>query len=329
METTDKSRERRERNEFEDLFIIKGVFPMWYDLLVILGLFFITQSITLAIFDGMGWSELTVNTLKALATEVKTSPEQSMGKFVFLWTLISQSLMLFLTLAYRTIRKGNWGVVGFSYRGFNPTILLWGVLMILALNIVMDPILSLFPEPAIPSGRGIYMILAITIIVPFFEEVLCRGVILEAIRRKHGAWIACIASSVVFGCMHVQPQLAINAGVCGVILAYVYIRTRSIFAPILLHATNNIISYILIIFGVSRYSLGDIITDKNIFYLIYCAAIGIVVLSLISIFKRLKSYDVQVQSSRRRKHRRRKRSKEEILAIDVTAKEIIDENAPI
>ncbi len=274
-----------------------GLFPMWYDLLAILGMFFVSQMITLTIFNFVGWSDLSVEALRGFTSNPTTDHESDMGRLVFIWTCISQAMMLFFVIIYRAMRRGKWGTVGFSYRGFNPTILLWGLLMILSLNVVMDPILSLFPDVAVPVGRGIYMILAIVVLAPIFEELICRGIVLEAVRRKHGAWMGCLASALVFGFMHIQPQLVINAFACGLILGYIYLRTRSIFAPIILHSINNLLAYIFIIFGISRLSLADIVSDKTIYFLIYCASVGVVILSVVAISKRLKQYDEQMNNS--------------------------------
>ena len=73
-------------------------------------------------------------------------------------------------------------------RGFDPTILLWGVIMLLSLVIVIEPIMVLLPEPPEVVGRGLFLLIAVGVVAPIFEELICRGVILEAVRAKRGAW---------------------------------------------------------------------------------------------------------------------------------------------
>lgn len=270
----------------------RGVFPTWADLLAILGLFLLSQLLTKFIFAALSLDIPVMSNVEEMADGVRRAAEFSMGRSIFLWSIIAQPMMLIMVLVYRQFRGGKlWGKVNFSMRGFDPTILLWGVLMLFSLVIVIEPLMELLPSPTIPSGRGVYMLIALIFVAPIFEELLCRGVIFEAIRAKRGAWAACVLSSMIFGLMHLEPQSVLNAFLVGLLMCYLYLRTRSIFAPIVLHALNNTFAYLLLIFGLSDNRLSDFVGGGTLYVVIYSASAVILLLSAVAISRHITRLD--------------------------------------
>ncbi len=274
--------EKKTNIEIKNIRNDSSNFPMWYDLLAIIGLFILARFATAIIFITMGWESSLPEGFESMSRALQLAAEQDMGRSILLSTIIMQPLMLTATLLYRTIRKGEWGRVRHSLHGFNPTMLLWGVIMILSLVVVMEPLMMLFPPTPVPEGRGIYMILALLVVAPLFEELLCRGVILESIRAKWGAWRGCIISAFIFGFMHQSPQGVINAFVIGLLLGYIYLKTNSIFAPIILHSINNIFAYALILFDMSQTTLYELSGGGTLYTIIYTCAVAIMILSTIA-----------------------------------------------
>ena len=84
------------------------------------------------------------------------------------------------------------------------------------------------------------------VLAPLFEELICRGLVLESLRARYGVFVAWFGSSLFFGVMHIQPQLAVNAFFVGLVLAFLYLRTDSLWVAVLLHAFNNAIAYLLL-----------------------------------------------------------------------------------
>lgn len=265
----------------------KGAFPTWYDLLAILGIFLIVQLVARFVVLFLGCDIFDGEEIAGATTAVKRVMEFEMGRTTFYYALLSQPLVLLLVIIYRQFRGGEWRIINYSMRGFNPTILLWGLIMLLAVAVVIEPIMQFLPDVKAPTGRGIYMLFALLIIAPIFEEILCRGVILEAIRRKHGGFIACILSSLIFGIMHFEPQAVLNAFMIGMLLGYLYIRTNSIFAPMCIHLFNNIIAYLFLVFGLSGTTLHSLIKSDTIYNVIYAISVGVVILSIIAISQQI------------------------------------------
>ena len=83
----------------------------------------------------------------------------------------------------------------------------------------------------------------IVALAPLSEEIFFRGFMYGGLRRRLPVWGAAAISGLVFGLLHytgpdsigVVPQLA----VLGVLLAWLYERTGSLWPPIMLHVVNN------------------------------------------------------------------------------------------
>ena len=91
-----------------------------------------------------------------------------------------------------------------------------------------------------PTGVVILFVTAL-VVAPLVEELLFRGLILQALWRRLGhAWLAIALSGVAFGLIHhAQPQAILPLATMGVILGYVRIRYRSLAACVGAHALFN------------------------------------------------------------------------------------------
>lgn len=82
------------------------------------------------------------------------------------------------------------------------------------------------------------LILAV-VVAPVTEEVLFRGVILRGLLSRWKPWPAIAISAALFTAMHFNPAQAPIAFALGLVLGWVYVRTRSLGLCILGHALNN------------------------------------------------------------------------------------------
>ncbi len=82
--------------------------------------------------------------------------------------------------------------------------------------------------------------LAIGVVGPIAEEYVFREAIQGGMLRQGvRPWIACVASALVFGVIHMNPAQIPFAFMVGLAFAYVYYRTRSIIPVIICHIINN------------------------------------------------------------------------------------------
>ena len=88
------------------------------------------------------------------------------------------------------------------------------------------------------ASLGLWMLPLAVIAAPIFEEFIFRGLIFGGLRRSFGVWPATLASAAVFAIVHPAFSL-LPVFVMGVCAALVYERTRSLLAPMLVHAVYN------------------------------------------------------------------------------------------
>jgi membrane protease YdiL (CAAX protease family) len=136
-------------------------------------------------------------------------------------------------------------------------------------------------------GRGFFTILVSVIFAPIFEEILCRGIILESFRAKYGIWAAWLCSSLFFGVIHGEVAALFSASVLGLILGYAYIRTNSIFSAIILHALNNGLALALIAFNLDDSTFRELITNPQTYWTVWAAALLIVIIGAIIMVRNL------------------------------------------
>lgn len=80
------------------------------------------------------------------------------------------------------------------------------------------------------------------VLAPFTEEILFRGVVQNAYERKFG-FFAIVLSSMLFAFTHADILACINAFFVGLLVGYLYLKTRSIWCPIIFHAVFNLLAF--------------------------------------------------------------------------------------
>jgi membrane protease YdiL (CAAX protease family) len=94
-----------------------------------------------------------------------------------------------------------------------------------------------------PAGRSV-MVVSAVLLAPFAEEVFYRGVLLPVLARFMPLGVALVLQALVFGLSHfwsnpVAWPLAIPLAIVGWGAGWLYVRTGSLGAAVLLHATFN------------------------------------------------------------------------------------------
>jgi membrane protease YdiL (CAAX protease family) len=89
------------------------------------------------------------------------------------------------------------------------------------------------------------------------EELWCRGFLGRGLVGSHGVVLGVLAASFCFGLIHGDPCQGMMAMVMGLWLHFVYMTTRSLILPMLLHFLNNSIAVLS-----TRFPLLDILDTK-------------------------------------------------------------------
>lgn len=99
------------------------------------------------------------------------------------------------------------------------------------------------PETTLLQYLLIFVV--ISVLAPLVEEIIFRGVMIERFGLKYGYTKAVFISSFLFGVLHAD---VIGAFLFGVVLSVVYLKTRSLLLPFLIHAANNAAATLAIFF---------------------------------------------------------------------------------
>lgn len=82
------------------------------------------------------------------------------------------------------------------------------------------------------------------ILAPVAEELYFRGVLYGWMRQRWSPTVGMLASAAIFASIHLQPQVMPEIFLVGVILAWLYERSGSLFPGILLHMAMNILAFV-------------------------------------------------------------------------------------
>ena len=140
-------------------------------------------------------------------------------------------------------RRPAWGDVG------------WGVVVLIAemaVQVIYYMILErvgvdtedLSPTPFVEAGSEYLIGLAILAIAvaPIAEELFFRAFVFGGLAGRWGPWWAAGVSSLLFMAAHLEPLSFPPLFVLGLLLAWLYHRTRALWAPMLVHFANNSIA---------------------------------------------------------------------------------------
>jgi len=82
----------------------------------------------------------------------------------------------------------------------------------------------------------------IGLLAPFAEEVFFRGFLLAALVSVIGGLRGALASAAIFSVAHLNVGTLVPIFVMGMLLAWLYLRTGSIWPPFVAHAAQNLIA---------------------------------------------------------------------------------------
>lgn len=274
-------------------------FPNALDFVVMILWVFISQVAAVVVTSAFGLQFPDMSMVESADEELSLWTQLSMAESLVIVYPISMILAIAGILAYRRMRGGRGRIARFSIAGFNPSLILGGIIWIVATQIVTEPLLAFLPDVPNAVGRGFFAILVSVVLAPIFEEIMCRGIILESFRAKRGVVAAWLWSSVFFGIIHGQITSMVNAFVIGLILGFIYIRSRSIFSVMILHALNNGMALTAISFGFGNSTFAEIIPNRSIYLglyaisaIIFVAGFGIL-WKMLAAERRREKYPVQ------------------------------------
>lgn len=174
---------------------------------------------------------------------------------------------LYVLVSYLMMAGGGLLVLYFSIKSYFPLAaewfkvklfdkwILWGLggyLVALPLVVVVslinqqlwqgqggsNPLLSLALEAQDWLVLTIFFTTA-SIAAPIFEEIIFRGFLLASLTRYLPVWAAIVTSSLLFAIAHLSFSEILPLTTLGMVLGFVYTRSRNLLAPMLVHCLWN------------------------------------------------------------------------------------------
>lgn len=263
-------------------------FPAVGDILVIMVLFFVTQTLTAVLLSWFGLYLPDISDLQVEDIESYMRAQILRGEGMAVLYPVSMAVSLLSIYLYIRCRGGRRSFAGFSAAGFNPNIILAGTIWIVAAQIILEPLMAMLPSMENAGvGRGFWACVTAVVLAPVFEEILCRGLVLETVRSRWGNAVAVLISALFFGLVHVEPSTALAGFVVGGIFGTIYIRTHSLFSTIILHSINNAFAFALICFDVDDVPLREILGGSSVYHAVYGISVLIFVLFSVEAWRRV------------------------------------------
>jgi membrane protease YdiL (CAAX protease family) len=198
------------------------------------------------------------------------------------------SLPMVIWIAWRIKPVTGPGEKTFYFKSIPAFLYVILLLLALSLNVILDPLSTAIPMPeyieklfAMLTKRDIWTFLTVGITGPILEEVLFRGIILDGFLNRYKPGKAIFWSALLFGLFHMNPWQFIPAFLTGLLLGYIYLKTRSLIPVIFIHIIINSFSYLTVyFFGEDVQTYRDIFGDSGSYLMFLAAALLIFLVCL-------------------------------------------------
>jgi membrane protease YdiL (CAAX protease family) len=95
---------------------------------------------------------------------------------------------------------------------------------------------------------ALIMLIGVGVLAPIAEEFFFRGLIYDWCRQRWGLWVSALLSSAWFAIGHIDAiGVAVSSFIMGVVLAWAYERTKSLWLTIAIHIITNSTAVILLL----------------------------------------------------------------------------------
>ncbi|MDR3270982.1 MAG: CPBP family intramembrane metalloprotease [Peptococcaceae bacterium] len=186
--------------------------------------------------------------------------QQDLGRVTGLLSFVAASLgdclLYFVVIAlFLRLIKCSWRDLGFvaARRRSHYTLgIICGVVLFIVIgalgNLLQQMIGTPAPQPFAEAVIGVehdweYILLLLlgSVAAPLKEEMIFRGLLYPALRSALGVWKGILLSGVIFAALHFDLIRFLPLFLGGVMLTWLYERTKSIWPCVLAHGTWNML----------------------------------------------------------------------------------------
>ncbi|NCU30312.1 CPBP family intramembrane metalloprotease [Candidatus Saccharibacteria bacterium] len=126
------------------------------------------------------------------------------------------------------------------------------ILVVLVLSVIQIPNLDLAQEQELSFNELSYWyeyvaaFVLLVVLAPVFEELIFRGYLYGRLRKYNGVIISMVLTSVFFGVVHGQANVAIVVGLLSVLMCLLREKFDSVYPTIMMHVFQNGFAYIML-----------------------------------------------------------------------------------
>lgn len=150
----------------------------------------------------------------------------------------------------------RWTPVSMNYWNTRPfSVIIWCIIAAVGtiapsmwLQSVLDFLPDLAGEELLDFIRHRWGYLVVCILAPLAEEVIFRGAVLRTMLEHwegNKRWTAITISALLFALAHMNPAQMPHAFLLGLLIGWLYERSRSLIPCVVLHCANNTIAYLM------------------------------------------------------------------------------------
>ncbi len=200
---------------------------------------------------AVGWVLLIMLALAIVVIPISSSIGYATGQRK-LWILSGVSeVALLLTMLWLRRRSGPARWPGLILQELPTQWQLYALLPVLVpAHILLLMLVSLLHLPNWSTGTfheiakyPVLMVVTGCVLAPMLEEALFRGILLKGLLRNYSPAVAIGQSAFLFGLIHLNPAQSAAAMLTGLLLGWLYYRTRSLALCISFHAINNLLAF--------------------------------------------------------------------------------------
>ncbi len=124
---------------------------------------------------------------------------------------------------------------------------------------------------SVPILYNLLEIFSLIIVAPIVEEFIFRGILLHRWASKWGLIPAILVSSLIFGCLHINP---VGLSLFGIVMSLLYIKTRTLIVPMVAHALNNTVATAMQFLSSGSNPSETLVTSSNLQFAVVCLALS-------------------------------------------------------
>ena len=221
-------------------------FPLW-----VLASFVIAQAIVVAVVSLLSWFGVPFELVGAAVLQTAAAAIVYMLSFGIAVGLTEINKKKRASLKELGLgRLPSWADIGLAPVGFIVYFIASATLIFFLSQIIPGFDIGQAQEVGFDNlvQRHEYLLAFVTLVVvaPFAEEALFRGYLYGNLRRHIPLWLAMLVTSILFGAIHGQLNVAIDTFALSMVMCGLREVTGSIWAGVLLHMMKNGLAFYLL-----------------------------------------------------------------------------------